>query len=110
MKKLRLYLFAAVIVAGIFGVAQVGDDPVANASEPDPSEFNSVYAPALPVAQPGDDVRRCRQRQRAHPFQPTNIWVPRAPLVLPTDCPTWATSSDAQTATWKTERSPMPHH
>jgi hypothetical protein len=53
MKKLRLYLFSAVLVAGIYGVAQVGDDTMANASEPKPSDFNSVYAPAYQLPDPG---------------------------------------------------------
>ena len=51
MKKLRLLLFPA-IIAGIFGVAQMGDNPVAQASEPVPSDFNAVYAPAYQLPNP----------------------------------------------------------
>lgn len=52
MNKWRLYLLSAALVAGIYGVAQVGDDPVANASEPKPKDFNSVYAPAYQLPDP----------------------------------------------------------
>ena len=53
MKKLRLFLFPAILAAGLSGVAQMGDSNVAQASDNETSDFNAIYTPAYQLPNPG---------------------------------------------------------
>lgn len=53
MRKVRLLLFPALLLTAVFGVAQVGDGDVAQASDNETSDFNNVYSPAYRLPSPG---------------------------------------------------------